>query len=265
MTYRSKDRDEVVGALIQARMGSSRLPGKILELVLGQTLLWRVVERVAAAVSLDQIYVIIPESSEDDKLAAYLDQVQLKYWRGSESDVLDRYYQAAKNLGIDIVVRVTADDPLKDPVIIDQAVGQLKSAGGELDYVANCSYDGSIPGGYPEGLDIEVMTFQCLARVWRNAKKKSEREHVTPYIFNNPSEFKISGFSSKENLSHLRWTVDYAIDLDFVRYVYSALYKGNESFTTKDILRLLEQEKGLSSMNAGISRYEGYTASALKD
>jgi spore coat polysaccharide biosynthesis protein SpsF len=255
----------MIAAILQARMGSTRLPGKVLADIEGHPLVWHIVQRVKASRRVDQVLVATSTHASDAPLKQYLDKQKIPVFLGSEQDVLDRYYQAARSCGASVIARVTCDDPFKDPYVIDQAIDLLLEAGTKTDYAANCSYDGSIAPTYPEGLDIEVMTFGCLEKLWQRAKLPSEREHVTPYLFKHPEDFKIRGFSYSKNLSHLRWTLDYDRDLEFARAIYKRLYARKPLFRMQDILDLLEQEPALKAINAGITRNEGYLKSLKED
>ena len=175
--------NRMIAAIFQARLGSSRLPGKVLMDICGKPLLWHVIERVKAARTLDDIIVATTDMPEDAPLREFLEQQDVKVFVGSEADVLDRFYQAAKHYGAEVIVRITPDDPFKDPEVIDRAVRLLVEADPPVDYVSNCSYDGSIRVTYPEGIDVEVMTFDCLNKMWQRADRPSEREHLTPYLF----------------------------------------------------------------------------------
>ena len=157
-----------------------------------------------------------------------------------------------------MVVRITGDDPFKDPEVIDLIVGHLL-AHKELDYVSN-----TIDPTYPEGVDTEAFTFEALERTWREAKLLSEREHVTPYIYKNPEKFAFQNIRHKNDLSHLRWTIDYEEDLRFAREVCSRL-DGKSNFTMGDILALLEKEPELANINRGIERNAGYQASLERE
>ena len=163
-----------VVALIQARIGSKRFHGKVLKLLMGKPMLWHIVRRVRAAKQVDRVVVIIPEAASDDPLAEFLEKNNIDHFRGSNLDVLDRYYRAATFLNAETIVRITADDPLKDPEIVDRAVDLFLKNQPTIDYASNCSYDGSIKATYPEGLEVEVLSYQCLKRIWENARKNSE-------------------------------------------------------------------------------------------
>ena len=163
---------------------------------------------------------------------------------GSEEDVLDRFYQAAKEYSADIIVRITADDPFKDPQVIDKVIGRYLDFKGPIDYVSN-----TIKPTYPLGLDVEVFSFESLERAWREANDPFEREHVTPYIWRHPEIFNLANVENDENLSHLRWTLDTEADLNFTREVYSRLYGGGNIFLMSEILDLLDENPWLARLN----------------
>ncbi len=251
----------MIAAIVQARLGSSRLPGKVLMDICGKPLLWHVLERVKAAGTLNDIIVATTNMPEDAPLREFLEQQDVKVFIGSEDDVLDRFYQAATHFGVDVIVRITPDDPFKDPDVIDRAVKLLVEADPPVDYVSNCSYDGSIRATYPEGIDVEVMTFDCLNKMWQRADRPSEREHLTPYLFRRSDEFKTLGFEYSEDLSDLRWTIDYPRDMEFAREIYQRLFPAKPIFLMSDILEVLRREPRLAALNKDIPRYEGYTRS----
>jgi spore coat polysaccharide biosynthesis protein SpsF len=187
----------------------------------------------------------------DDPIANLCGQLGIPVYRGSEEDVLDRFYQCASALQAGVVVRLTADDPFKDPQVIDHAVGLLKT--GHYDYCSN-----TLRPSFPEGIDVEVFTFEALARAHAAAALPSEREHVTPYIWKHPDLFKLHNFVHAQNLSGMRWTIDYESDLQFAREVYRRLYTAERVFLMDDILALLRREPDLGQINTGIMRNEGY-------
>jgi spore coat polysaccharide biosynthesis protein SpsF len=248
----------MTAAIIQARMGSTRLPGKVLEDLSGKPLLWHVVERVRHATTLDDVLLATTDTAADDPVADFCARDGIRCFRGSEHDVLDRYYQAARSLGADVVVRVTADCPLIDPRVIDEAV---------RDFQAHpCAYDGNgLERTYPDGLDVEVFSFEALAQAWREADLASEREHVTPYIWKNPHLFPARQITQAEDLSALRWTVDEPEDLAFVRKVYEHLYQPGQIFLMEDVLRLLEANPAFAAVNRGFEMNEGYRRSIEND
>lgn len=245
----------MIVAIIQARMGSSRLPNKVLADVCGRPMLQRLIERVEVASGVDTVIVATTTACSDDVLADWV-RANTKYavYRGSESDVLDRYYQCAKEAGASIVVRVTADDPLKDPALISHALDCL-AADPELDYCSN-----TLRPTYPEGLDIEAFRFGALERAYREAALPSDREHVTPYIWRHPELFRLKNFEFSRDLSGWRWTVDKPEDLEFIRAVYSH-FQRQPLVSYLDVIAFLEQEPQLREINQGTVRNEGYLKS----
>lgn len=239
-------------ALVQARMGSTRLPGKVLAEVAGQPLLWHVVHRARAAKRLDQVVVATSTSPADDAIAAFCAREGIPCFRGSEDDVLDRFHQAARREGAAIVVRITADCPLIDPEVIDRVVGAYLEGG--CDLASN-----ALRYTYPDGLDTEVFSAAALERAWREARRPAEREHVTPYI-RNSGHFRLRGVENERDLSREahRWTVDHPQDLAFVRAVYDALAPdGRRVFGYREVLDLVAKRPTLLDLNRDIIRNEG--------
>lgn len=244
-------------AIIQARMASTRLPGKVLADIAGRPMLHWVVSRVRRAQSLDVVGVATSDGEADDVLVSFCKGSGFPVFRGSEDDVLDRYYKAASHFEADVVVRLTADCPLLDPAVIDKVVLEFRK--GTYDYVSN-----TIEPSFPDGLDTEVFSRETLGRAWRDARLKSEREHVTPYIWKNPGLFRLGNVKNAANFFGLRWTVDEPEDLEFARRVYASL--GVESsFSMNDVLRLIRLHPDVASVNAGFERNEGYQKSLTED
>lgn len=245
---------KIVG-IIQARMGSSRLPGKVLADVHGRPMLKWLLDRMHSVKLIDEIIVATTLSPEDDGLVNWLCENNVKYFRGSESDVLERFYECAKKHQASLVVRITADDPLKDPGIIAQAIAMIANDP-EIDYCSN-----SINPTYPEGLDIEVFRFSALEKSFQEAQLSSEREHVTPYIWKNPELFKVASLEFDQNLSYWRWTVDKADDLQFVRAVYQE-FINQPLVPFTEIISFLERNPKIVEINiASAIRNEGYLKS----
>jgi len=244
-------------ALIQARMRSSRLPGKVLADILGQPMLARVVDRVRASKLISKVMVVTSQEAQDKPVAALCAERGIACFRGSENDVLDRYFQAAQQVEADVVVRLTADCPLLDPAIIDQVVKKFQD--GLFDYVSN-----TLEPSFPDGLDAEVFSREALERAWRESTLKSEREHVTAYIWKNPKLFRLGKVEHSRNLSALRWTVDEPEDLEFVRRVYQALDSAGQ-FGMNAVLDLLADHPTLSKMNERFERNEAYQRSIRDD
>lgn len=240
----------MIVAIVQARIGSSRLPGKTIADVAGRPLLWHVVDRVRRAKRIDLVVVATTDKSTDDAIAELCEREKIPCFRGDEQDVLDRFYAAARAYHADTVARITADCPLIDPEVIDKVVARF--AQGDCDYAANV-----LRYTYPDGLDTEVFSFAVLERAWREARKPSEREHVTPYL--RAGSFRTANVESDAPvpMGAYRWTVDRASDLEFVRQVYGALAE-NESFGYRDVFRLLKERPELATIQAETITNEGY-------
>ncbi|PKP60156.1 MAG: acylneuraminate cytidylyltransferase [Candidatus Altiarchaeales archaeon HGW-Altiarchaeales-2] len=247
-------------AIIQARMGSTRLPGKVLKEVSGKPLLWHVINRVKKAKLIDQIVLATTDKKEDLKLIELASETCIESYAGSEEDVLDRYFQAATKYKADIIVRITSDCPLIDPRVIDKVIKHFLSD--NFDYVANANI---IKCTYPDGLDVEVFSYDALKKAFSGAKLTSEREHVAPYIRDHTEIFKIGSVENDEDISHLRWTVDEERDLEFVREIYKRLYKEGGMFYMENVLELIKKTPELIEINSKIIRNEGYLKSLEKD
>ena len=245
-------------AIIQARNGSTRFPGKTSVRVEGKTILEHVIERVASAHTLDDIFVATTINSEDLPLVKICAARGVRVFCGSSTDVLDRFYQLAKLIKPAHVVRITADCPLMDYNVIDSTVKIHLRSG--ADYTSN-----TVPPTFPDGLDVEVFKLCALEKAWKEAKLLSEREHVTPYIRNNPAVFSHAEYHNRKNLSALRWTLDEKQDLAFIRAVYTELYPNNPVFGMPDVLALLKRKPSLESINSGIIRNAGLLKSVAED
>ncbi len=245
-------------AILQARMSSSRLPGKVLRPILGVPMLMRQVERIRRATTLDALVIATSTDRSDDALARVCVENGLSCFRGSLDDVLDRFYHAARERNPEHVVRLTGDCPVADPAVID-AVVHYAVAGG-FDYASN-----TLRPTFPDGLDVEVVTFACLETAWREARLPSQREHVTPFIHQQPERFRVGNYAGPRDLSHLRWTVDEAPDFELIRQIYEALYPAKPDFDTDDILALLARRPELAQINASLKRNQGYLQSLAQD
>lgn len=231
--------------IIQARMDSTRLPGKVLAPIVGKPMLWHVVERTRRAKALDRVMVATSENSDDDSVAEFCTQSAIDCFRGSKEDVLDRYYQAARQFSHAAIVRITADCPLVDSAVIDKVVGAHED--GSYDYMTNI-----FPRTYPDGLDVEVFSLGALERAWLEAANPYDREHVTPYMREHPKLFRIGNVLHPVNLSNLRWTVDHPEDLQFVRAVYD--HMKFTDFGLAEVLDLLKEHPELIQINSGIEQ-----------
>lgn len=245
-------------AIIQARVASVRLPGKVLIKILDKTILEYVIERVKRAKQIDDVIVATTEKEEDIQIVHLANMLNAHAYRGSEEDVLDRFYRAATLFGAEHIVRVTADCPLIDPRIIDEVIGRYFDSG--ADYCSNV-----LEETFPDGEDVEVFSFDALRHAWGNANLMSEREHITPYIKKNPGIFKLANVKNNLDLSDKRWALDRKEDLEFIRTVIESLYPVNPNFGIDDILNFLEYNPDLENINKGIARNEGYLKSLRED
>ncbi|TAJ69448.1 MAG: flagellin modification protein FlmC [Phenylobacterium sp.] len=229
-------------AILQARMTSSRLPGKVMAPVLGEPMIGRQLERLGRSARIGRIVVATSTDASDDPLADYVAGLGHLVFRGSLTDVLDRFGGAMALVPeADTVVRLTADCPLADWTVIDATIDSRREAG--ADYASNTPAVRT----YPHGLDVEVMSREALARACREAADPYEREHVTPFIYRRPDEFRLAYLSQPVSLAHLRWTVDLPEDLAFVRDVYERLYPGKPDFTTADVVALERNSSGAAA------------------
>lgn len=248
----------MISCIIQARVSSTRLPGKILKDVSGHPLLWHVINRAKRIKSVDKVVLATTNESNDDTVVDFCKRVEIPCFRGSTNDVLDRYYQTAKSVNADIIVRVTADCPLLDPEISEMVVKDFLE--GNCDYSSN-----AIERTFPDGLDTEVFSFSALERAWKEAKLSSEREHVTSYIWKHPAKFKLRHVKQEKDLSFIRLTVDEPRDLEFVRKIYEHLYRPGNIFSMNDVIGLLGKNPDLLVINQDIQTNEGYLKSLKED
>jgi len=245
-------------AILQARMSSSRLPGKVLADLQGEPMLARQIERLRRCATLDRLMVATSTEAADDAVAALCARIGVDCFRGSLDDVLDRFHAAAAGRGAEHIVRLTADCPLADPKLIDRLVG-MHVAGG-YDYTSN-----TLTPHWPDGLDAEVMRTEVLEAAWREATLPSEREHVTRFIYTRPERFRLGSLVGETDLSSQRWTVDTPEDLALVRAVYAALYPAKPVFGTQDILTFLAAHPEIAALNRSHRRNEGLERSLAQD
>ena len=255
-----------VVAIIQGRMSSSRLPGKILADIAGQPMLQRVFVRTSRSASVSQTIFATTTDASDDPVAEYCHFSGIPFTRGSLYDVLDRYYQTAKQAKADVVVRITADCPVIDPELIDAVVNTLLETGDlRFDFVAN-RLPPPYHRTYPIGLDIEACTFKVLEQAWKKAKEPQHREHVMPYLYEgvqliadnrslqtgiSPRGYNIALLHHTTDFGDYRWTVDTPEDLEFMRQVY-AHFNGRDDFSWKEVLDLVHDNPELMKINAGV-------------
>jgi spore coat polysaccharide biosynthesis protein SpsF len=223
-------------------MGSTRLPGKVMMKVDNDhTILHYVLTQLQNSKLLDKIVVATTDLEEDDKIEKFVLDLGIDCFRGSSADVLDRYFKCAQKFMFSSIVRITADNPLIDPIIVDETIQKFNS--GSYDFVTNC-----LTRTFPYGTEVEVFSFKALQKGWQEATKPSEREHVTPYFYNNPNKFRIFNLQYSRNISYLRWTVDQINDLNLIQMIVSKITK--RPILLNDIIDLLTKEPELTKINA---------------
>ena len=235
-------------AIIQARMGSNRLPGKVMQDICGQPMLMWVVKRAGMARTLEKVVVAVTTNDEDKIIETFCSTYKIACFRGSPADVLDRFYQAACLFYADVIVRLTADCPFVDPDLIDETVHAFLDS--KVDFTAN-RLPPPFARTYPIGLDVEVVSMAALRRAWKEATQLHEREHVLPYLYEMPGRFKILTLDLPQDLGSLRWTVDTPQDLEFIRQVADRL-KCRFDFSWRDVLKVLQLHPELKEINARI-------------
>ncbi len=238
-----------IGAIIQARMGSTRLPEKVMKKIQEKTVLEHVLERVKQTTGLDEIIIATTVHERDDQIEAEALRCGVNVYRGSEDDVLSRYYEAACLYELDGVVRITSDCPLIDPKLLSEMIVFFRE--GYYDIVSNASADIS-QRTYPRGLDTEIFTFSMLEQAFHQGKKTYHREHVTPYIYERAQ--KIFYYKNKRNDAKYRWTLDTEEDFQLISQVYQVLYHGKHDFYLKDIIQLFEKNPELYEINKHIEQ-----------
>ncbi len=244
-----------VAAVIQARMTSTRLPGKVLLRAAGREMLAHQIDRVRHARTVGAICIATTTNPDDDPVADLAGREQVALFRGSEHDVLDRFAKAAAHVDADIAVRLTGDCPLTDPEIIDAVVGVFRAARPPVDYASN-----SFPRTWPIGLDVEVASMAALRTAAAEAEDPYDREHVMPFLYRHPERFRTAGYPAPADLSGHRWTLDEAGDFELIRRILEALLPAGPVFGWRDVITLLEAHPEWRSLNAGVPqkqrRYE---------
>jgi len=243
--------------IIQARVGSTRLPRKVLLPLEDKTVLEHVIARTLKSSLIEEVIVATTLEKEDLEIVKLVSSKGIRVFCGSKDDVLDRFYQAAKILNPKHIVRITSDCPLIDPDIIDIVI--KKHLEENTDYTSN-----TLEETFPDGLDVEIFTFNALKEAWKNANLQSEREHVTPYIRKNPIFKKVS-VKFDLNLSYYRWTLDREEDYLFLKEIFKNVYLNNPDFRMKDVLQYLEKNPHILEINNKIIRNEGYMKSLRED
>jgi spore coat polysaccharide biosynthesis protein SpsF len=245
--------------VIQSRMGSARLPGKVMMPLAGKPLIYRMHERVAESKLAGEIIIAATEEETDVPIIQLCEENNLNYYRGHSTDLLERHYKAAKIFNADVVVKIPSDCPLIDPNIIDKVIKYFIENFPKYDFVSNLH-----PATYPDGNDVEVMTMKSLEDAKQNAKLPLEREHTTPYFWENPDKFRIGNVVWETGLDFSmthRFTIDYKEDYEFIKTVYDELYLENNMFKLDDILKLLDDKPEIKRINekyAGVNWYRNH-------
>lgn len=239
-----------VVAVIQTRMGASRLPGKVLMNIAGRPMFWHVVNRLHYSRIINKVVIATTTNKKDDLIERFCRKEDIDCYRGSEDDVLDRYYQASIFYKADVIVRITSDCPLIDPTVSERVISAYLKNVNKVDGSSNV-----INRTYPRGLDTEAISFSTLERIWNEGKEDYQREHVTVYAYEHPSLFNLQSVENNSNLSSLRWTVDEEDDLKFVREIYKRLYhKEKDVFLMDDVIEVLKREPQLLEINKHIKQ-----------
>jgi len=232
-------------AIVQARMNSTRLPGKVMMDIMGKPMLWHIVNRLGYSKLINKVIVATSTNKENDLIEKFCIKNNIEIYRGSESDLVDRFYRVATQSTADVIVRVTADCPLIDPRLTDKVIEFFIKEEDKYDYISNSRPQPT----YPHGLDVEVFSFSLLNRLWFELKDSFLREWFTVEVFQNPQKYRIFCIKNEKDLSHLRLTVDYEEDLELIRYIYGKLYSEGTCFYLEDILRLWSENPSIFEIN----------------
>jgi len=246
-----------IGCIIQARMGSSRLPGKVLmKIEQKKTVLEFIINQLKQSKLIEKIIIATTVLDEDEQIVNLSKEMNISYFRGHPKDVLDRYYECAKHFSLSSIVRITSDNPLIDPTLVDHVIEKFMS--GSFDYVTNF-----LKRTFPYGTEAEIISFNALEKTWINAKKPSEREHVTLYVLNNENDFRIGEIRNDVDLSHLRWTIDRENDLILAKNLVEKIKE--RPILMKNILKILSSNPELIEISKDNSIDEGYKKPLLQD
>jgi spore coat polysaccharide biosynthesis protein SpsF len=251
--------DDKVLIVVQARMSSTRLPGKVLMPILGKSLLARMIERLQMVRHEVLLVIAATESAEDDLIEQEAAKLDVPCYRGNMNNLLDRHYQAAKKYGAGVVLKIPSDCPLIDPRIVDEVLDYFFTNRDKYDYVSNLH-----PASWPDGNDVEIMTMACIENAWKNASRPLELEHTTPYVWENQDKFRIGNVTWYTGLDYSmshRFTIDYADDYEFINRVFEELYPEKNDFSCDDILELLKHKPEIYQLNvryAGVNWYRNH-------
>jgi spore coat polysaccharide biosynthesis protein SpsF len=238
----------VIVIIVQARMASTRLPGKIMKEVLGKTLLEHQIERLRRVKQADKLVIATTDHGEEQPIVDLCERLEVDSFRGSENDVLSRYYGAATQYGADMVVRITSDCPLIDPAVVDGVIDHFQRRHSEVDYASNTFPELT----YPRGMDTEVFSYRALKEAYQEAVDLPEREHVTIFIKRRPERYRIVNLPYRQDVSRHRWTVDTPEDLELIARILTALYPQNPEFTLEDCLDLLKKHPEWEEINGEV-------------
>ncbi|SVB90797.1 uncharacterized protein METZ01_LOCUS243651 [marine metagenome] len=251
------DEDMTIGCIVQARMGSTRLPGKVLmEVIEGKPVLYYVINQLKYCKSFEKLIIATTTLPEDDKIVQFCTDNNVNYFRGDSKNVLERHYRCAEKFSLSTIIRMPSDKPLLDPEVVDKVVNTFNT--NSYDYVANF-----LPPTFPSGTEVEIFSFDSLKKAWEKAMLSSEKEHVTEYIYNHRDDFRIFNVVNSENLSNFRWAVDRIEDLRLVREIVSRMTKS--PILIKDILELFINEPSLVEINKQVDGNEGNIKSKKED
>jgi spore coat polysaccharide biosynthesis protein SpsF len=237
----------MIPAILQARMKSARLPGKVLMPVVGRAMISLNIERIRQARTVQTLVVATSDAPEDDALASLCAGEGVPVFRGSEEDVLDRIHRCAAEYGWPVFGKFTADNPLIDPAVIDRVIDAFLAAPDQYDYVSN-----NHPPTWQDGQEVEVIRSAALAQAWREGTQSFQREHVTPFIWDQPERYRLSNVARDDDAWYrrYRWTLDYPEDYLFVKAVYEHLYPAKAAFDTADVMALLEARPAIAALNS---------------
>lgn len=241
----------MITAIIQARTGSKRLPNKVMLKLCDKPLIWHVFDRLKWSRKIEQMILATTTNIMDDALVKWAKENSILFYRGSENNVLSRYYNAARCFNASTIVRITSDDPFKDPEVIDMVLEKFEN--NNLDFAYN-----NKPPTFPEGLDTEVFSYESLIKAHNESVDSFEREHVTQYFYRHPELFKQMNISNKQDLSYLRWTIDTQEDYIMACKVYNNLYKDNQIFLWKDIIELIKNKPEIRKINSTVKQSTMY-------
>ena len=244
MKILNENNNSLTDCILQARMGSTRLPGKVLLSIDESHKIIEFLINQLNQARINRLIIAIPDNKENDVLEEYLEKLNVICFRGDESDVLDRYYQCAKRFSLKHIIRLTGDNPLIDPEVVNLAIKKYHVS--ECDYLTN-----SINRTFPYGTEVEIFSFNSLENAWENTSKKSEREHVTPYFYNNPNKFNIRHLTQSVNNSKFRYTVDQEEDFLLVKQIVKKIK--NRPIVTKDIIEILNNNPEIQKINSKVT------------